>query len=126
MKKKSVWSVVSGDFSDDEFCYVDGWLTNDQNEEGVILAKIKKTNGKIHYFDARAKTDENAQSIILDCVNQIESAIERQETFLNCFLKDVSEGKYDSLRKLIMNTENLSLLRCFPDNSWGKLLLEIT
>lgn len=63
---KNIWSEIR-----DEFCEVseegsvitiDAWLTEDDNEEGKVIAKVSKES--VEYIDERAKTDIYAQQVI--------------------------------------------------------------
>lgn len=75
----SKWTEIRNDFYDEEEqkVYIDGWLTDDENEEGVVIAKVNYKTKKIEYLDDAAKTDEYAQEII------------------NETLKDIDDGDYD-------------------------------
>lgn len=62
----SKWAEIRCDFFDDEeekWC-VDAWLTDDDNEEGTIIAKIDLATKTIEYLDTDARYDEYAQEVI--------------------------------------------------------------
>jgi hypothetical protein len=80
IEKVSKWAEIRNDFfNEEEQCVnIDGYLTDDDNEEGKVIAKIfiKKDNGikaEVVYLDEDAKTDWNAQELIKDVVLCIEN-----------------------------------------------------
>lgn len=62
----SKWSEIRIDFFDTEEnkWSVDAWETDDDDEEGSVIAKIDLDTGTVEYLDADAKTDEYAQEEI--------------------------------------------------------------
>ena len=69
------WSEIRIDFFDEEEkkWSVDAWKTDDDNEEGSVIAKIDLYTGTVEYFDADAKTDEYAQEEIKEFLKDGES-----------------------------------------------------
>ena len=49
---------------EEEKYYVDAWKTDDDNEEGTVIAKIDLADKTVEYLDEDARTDEYAQEII--------------------------------------------------------------
>lgn len=64
----SKYAEVRGNYFDDveQKQYVDAWLTSDDNEEGIVIAKIDLATKEIEYLDEDAKTDEYAQEVIAE------------------------------------------------------------
>ena len=62
----SKWTEISCDFYDneEEKWFVDAWLTDDDNEEGTVIAKIDLGNKTVEYLDVDARYDEYAQEVI--------------------------------------------------------------
>lgn len=61
----SKYAEIRCDFFDEEEKYfVDAWKTGNDNEEGIVIAKIDLANKTVEYFDTDAKTDEYAQDVI--------------------------------------------------------------
>ena len=62
----SKWTEIRCDFYDDEEekWFVDAWLTDDDNEEGTVIAKIDLDSKTVEYIDTDAKYDEYAQEVI--------------------------------------------------------------
>lgn len=71
----SKWSEIRIDFFDEEEkkWFVDAWETDDDNEEGSVIAKIDLYTGTVEYLDANAKTDEYAQEEIREFLKDGES-----------------------------------------------------
>ena len=69
----SKWSEIRNDFVCEDFnkIYIDAWLTEDDNEEGVVIARIDMDTKNIEYFDDDAKTDDYAQEIIKETINEL-------------------------------------------------------
>ena len=64
----SKYAEVRCNYYDDEEerWYVDAWFTDDDNEEGIVIAKIDLENKKVEYLDTNAKSDDYAQEVIND------------------------------------------------------------
>ena len=62
----SKWNEIRINFFDEEEkkWLVDAWETDNDNEEGSVIAKIDLYTGTVEYLDKDAKTDENAQEEI--------------------------------------------------------------
>ena len=43
---------------------VDAWKTDNASEEGTVIAKLDLADGTVEYIDEDAKTDEYAQEVI--------------------------------------------------------------
>lgn len=70
------WKEIrNNNFDEYEECYtVDAWLTNNENEEGKVIAKIFVDGEKgTVYLDEVAKTDSYAQEIIDDRIMRLEA-----------------------------------------------------
>ena len=66
-----IWSEIRSDYEDEGIIHIDAWLTDDDNEDGRIIAKVNSFNGSVEYIDARAKTDEHAQEVINETLRDI-------------------------------------------------------
>ena len=63
----SIWSHISP--SDVEgVTLIDAWLTDDQDEEGITIARVHSSDTE--YLDKRAKTDCYAQEIIKQIIRK--------------------------------------------------------
>lgn len=62
----SKWSEIRIDFFDTEEnrWSVDAWETDDDNEEGSVIAKIDPKTKCVEYLDEDARTDSYAQEEI--------------------------------------------------------------
>ena len=69
----SKWAEIRNDFvcEDSRKIYIDAWLTEDDNEEGVVLARIDMDTKNIEYFDDDARTDDYAQEVINETLSDI-------------------------------------------------------
>lgn len=69
----SMWSDIRCDYLDEEnyFWTVDAWITDDDNEEGKVIAHIDDLTGRVVYNDPLARIDEYAQEIIKNKVKEI-------------------------------------------------------
>jgi len=66
-----IWSEIHNDFEDDGIIYIDAWTTDDENEDGSVIAKINTITKEIKYLDERAKTNEFAQEAINEVLNTL-------------------------------------------------------
>ena len=71
----SKWAEIRCNFYDEEEqkCYVDAWLTDDDNEEGIVIAKVNYKTKEIEYLDNDAKTDSYAQEVINETLESIDN-----------------------------------------------------
>ena len=61
----STWGEIRNDFIDDDgIAHIDAWLTDDDNEEGTVIARVDTETGEIMYLDDRAREDSYAQEMI--------------------------------------------------------------
>lgn len=68
----SKYAEIRCNFFDDEEekWFVDAWLTNEDNEEGTVIAKIDLATKAVEYLDDEAKTDEYAQAVIQEFLEE--------------------------------------------------------
>lgn len=68
----SKWSDIRCDFFDEEEkkYFVDAWRTDDDNEEGTVIAKLDLADGTVEYLDEDAKTDEYAHEVIKEIIKK--------------------------------------------------------
>jgi hypothetical protein len=66
----SKWAEIRNDFirEDSRKIYIDAWFTDDDNEEGKVIARIDMDTKNVEYVDDDAKTDEYAQEIINEAI----------------------------------------------------------
>ena len=53
MKMKSNWAEIRCDFVDEKegVAYIDAWYTTDDNEDGMVIAKVNIETKKVEYVD---------------------------------------------------------------------------
>lgn len=71
----SKWSEIRNDFvcEDSHKIYIDAWTTDNDSEEGTVIARIDIDTGSIEYFDEDAKTDDYAQEVIKETINELKT-----------------------------------------------------
>lgn len=71
----SKWAEIRNNFYDDEEqkIYIDAWFTDDNNEEGVVIAKVNYKTKEVEYLDDDARTDSYAQEIINETLESIDN-----------------------------------------------------
>ena len=70
----SKYGEIRNDFCDDKeqkIC-IDAWLTDDDSEEGVVIAKVNYKTKEVEYFDNDARTDSYAQEVINETLSDID------------------------------------------------------
>lgn len=62
---KSIWKEIRNDFYNEieGVTYIDAWYTDDNNEEGQVIAKIDD-GARVEYLEDMAKDDPLAQEVI--------------------------------------------------------------
>jgi len=68
---KRIWTAINYDYIDDDFIYLDAWETEEDSEDGEVIAKVNIASSEVKYLDQRAKTDEYAQEAIKDILINI-------------------------------------------------------
>ena len=53
--------------------YIDAWKTDDDSEEGTVVAKVNTKTHDITYLDAAAITDPEAQELIQDTIKELQT-----------------------------------------------------
>jgi hypothetical protein len=69
----SIWSEIRNDFLDEDEgkFYIDAYLTDDDNEEGKVIAKVNINTLEVEYLDDRARTDSYAQEMINEILEDL-------------------------------------------------------
>lgn len=67
-----MWAEIRTDYYDSitHVTLVDAWLTDDDNEEGKVIALVGD-DGNVTYLDNRARTDAMAQETIRNLLAEI-------------------------------------------------------
>ena len=78
----SKWAEIRNDYCDEDEgkVYIDAWKTDNDSEEGTVIAKIDYKTKEIEYLDKMAKTDSYAQEIINETLNSIDNG-----DYENCY-----------------------------------------
>jgi hypothetical protein len=71
----SKYGEVRNDYYDEEESkvYIDAWFTYDDNEEGVVVAKVNYKTREVEYLDEDARTDEYVQEVINETLDDIDN-----------------------------------------------------
>ena len=71
-KKSKLVSFECNYLSDDDmFWRVDAWQTDDENEEGKVIAYIDDLTGRVVYADPEAQIDKGVQALIKEKISEI-------------------------------------------------------
>ena len=67
----SNWGEIRNDFIDEDngIATIDAWLTEDDMEQGTVIAYVDINTGEVEYKDDRAKTDAYAQEVIQELLD---------------------------------------------------------
>ena len=87
----SKWREIRCDFfnEEEERYYVDAWKTGNDNEEGKVIAKIDLANGTVEYLDEDARTDEDAQVVINEFLEN--GYVLTEQSLNNDFMRESEE-----------------------------------
>lgn len=79
---KTKWSEIRIEYMDEEdgFWRVDAWQTDDDSEEGKVIALIDDLTGRVIYLEPLARMDEMAQEVIAEKVRQLDDGITIKKT----------------------------------------------
>ena len=70
----SKYGEVRNDYYDEEECkvYIDAWFVCEDDEEGIVIATVNYKTKEIEYLDEDARTDEYAQEVIEETLQNID------------------------------------------------------
>ena len=73
---KKIYAEVRCDYHDDDahFTTIDAWMTEDDNEEGKVVAVVHDS-GDVWYIETDARIDEEVEKAILEVKNRLGSAV---------------------------------------------------
>lgn len=58
---------------DENEVYIDAWKTDNDSEEGTVIAKVNTKTYNVTYLDAAAITDPEAQELIQDTIKELQT-----------------------------------------------------
>lgn len=63
---KSKYGEIRTNYTDEDenITYVDAWKSANDNEDGIVIAKIHRNTKKVEYLDTEARYDPYAQDEI--------------------------------------------------------------
>lgn len=79
-----IWAEIKNDFEEvlesvgKRVIHIDAWETEDDNEEGKVIAKViqsKSGNIYVEYMDERAKVDTLAQEVIEETIQKLKEEV---------------------------------------------------
>lgn len=105
---ENIWGEIRWDYLDD-IITIDAWLTDDDNEEGRVIAEIE-ADGEIIYKDDRAKTDAYAQEIIKEAQKQM-----LLDRVVNRIELDLEQGDVSSVEELLDFLPKENLIAYLPE-----------
>lgn len=70
----SKYGEVRNDYYDEEESkvYIDAWFTYDDNEVGIVVAKVNYKTREVEYLDEDARADEYVQEVIDETLKNID------------------------------------------------------
>lgn len=70
----SKYGEVRNDYYDEveNKVYIDAWFTYDDNEEGIVVAKVNYKTKEVEYLDEDARTDEYVQEVINETLKNVD------------------------------------------------------
>lgn len=71
---KRTYGEIRADYYDEKEkkYYIDAWETDNDNEEGKVIAKIDN-KGSIEYLDKRAETDPYVQEVVAEVLEELQN-----------------------------------------------------
>ena len=108
---ENIWGEIRWDYLDD-IISIDAWLTDDDMEEGKVIAEIE-ADGEVKYRDERAKTDIYAQEIIQEAHYQM--LLDRVITGIK---SDFEMGDVTAVEELIGELPIKNLIAYLPEEIW--------
>ena len=109
---ENIWGEIRWDYVGDFIC-IDAWLTDDDMEEGKVIAKIDLVTGEVTYNDDRAKTDVYAQELIQEA--HFQTLLDRVITGIK---SDFEMGDVTAVEELIGELPIKNLVGYLPEEIW--------
>lgn len=110
---KRIWREIRTTHVDEEtgVTYVDGYKTDDDNEQGTVIATIDD-KGNTTYLDERAKSDEYAQEVIQEAMREIEDERHKLvDKVIERLKQDFLEEDYTVIDEILLHNVPMSVLR---------------
>jgi hypothetical protein len=112
---ENIWGEIRNDHEDDDITMIDAWLTDDDNEEGAVIAEVNRATGEITYKDDRAKTDPLAQELIREVM---------EEELYNRVLEEIKAGieigDVDAIDELLTFVPKTNLIQFLAEEEWKR------
>jgi hypothetical protein len=119
-QKENIWGEIRNDFTDDQdITSIDAWLTDDDNENGQVLAKVHP-DGKVEYFDERAKEDAYAQEMIIEAVQE-----KLYSRVVDHIKKDFESYDTTAVIELLESCPNENLIGYLPEEEWEHFKIKL-
>lgn len=68
----TTFGEIRSNYIDDKgICYIDGWHSIDDDEEGVVIATINPKTFEVNYRDEAYKTDDYVLEVIKEKLKEI-------------------------------------------------------
>lgn len=97
MEKNKIYSEVKCTHHADGFWCVDAWKTNDQEEEGMVIAVINDVTGECY---AIKNLDDNAKGVIDE--KQTEIVVQRPEILVEIY-NGMTDAEKDQFLSMAQN-----------------------
>lgn len=119
-QKENIWGEIRNDFSDYHgVISIDAWLTDDDMENGQVLAHVHP-DGKVEYFDERAKEDAYAQELIIESVQE-----QLFRRVMKGIKEDIEGGDITAVIELLESCPNENLIGYLPEEEWEHFKIKL-
>ncbi len=112
---ENIWGEIRNDFEIDDITTIDAWLTDDDNEEGTVIATVNRATGEIIYNDDRAKTDPLAQELIREVMVE-----ELNNRVMEEIKAGIEIGDVDAIDELLTFVPKTNLIQFLAEGEWEK------
>ena len=91
-----IWTEVRCTYNNEEgFWCVDAYMTEDDDEQGQVVAVIDEKTGNVYYINAMARCSKMAQEVINDKISEIRKDTNTSKMYCVTYV-GLSDSEYDA------------------------------
>ena len=120
---QKIWKHIISDYSEENLMYIDGYLTDDADEAGQVIAIINTDTYDIEYKDKRAEDDINVQDALKAIINDLIDVKEKMiEDLIEEIQSDINSGDRTVLDAILQNIPRSELIQSLSEEKMKKYL----
>lgn len=117
------WKQIRNDYWEGNLLYVDGYETDDEMEEGKVLAILNTDDYSVQYVDTRAENSVEVNTLLKSLINNL---IDEKENIVNTLITEIqadfNSGDFTVIDELLHSIARNKLIGWLSDENMQKYL----